>query len=326
VVSAPDAATAVRAALSGTVTVQHLGREFTHTFGRDTVSESRADHKAFWVDVGRGGATVRLEDLAGSRQSDWDYDDRSWRVSVREYPNQTGGEAGRMTVLAEGYNYWFRETPQTEEKAKVEYKVSEYDPDTLLWQYTVTNIDLIVSEPKAIGLVTFDIASDPSVEIIDPWTSTGWDNWVNPEGEPSTFWVGPGEAGHFVVPGQTAYFSFKTPIVPIVESAGMSSVSGFPHIMWFASGTTMAPGEVIVDIDIDVDRDRIPESTKPPAEENAEGSYDEKHEESIGTIVIADRGNVYRTPPPEQPHEPARRRTVIISTNAPDGAKVRAVC
>jgi len=63
-----------------------------------TSSLSPADQQPFRVEVAGDEGRVWLEDLAGLTDLgvDWDYDDRSWRVSVREYTD-SGASGGSMT-------------------------------------------------------------------------------------------------------------------------------------------------------------------------------------------------------------------------------------
>ena len=89
---------AVRLALSGTITASIAGRFAEYRFMPGTSSLSPADQQPFRVEVAGDEGRVWLEDLAGLTDLgvDWDYDDRSWRVSVREYTD-SGASGGSMT-------------------------------------------------------------------------------------------------------------------------------------------------------------------------------------------------------------------------------------
>ena len=110
--------------------------------------------------------------------------------------------------------------------------------------------------------------------------------------------------------GQEADFWFTTKWLPIVPMYGSAWE---PTVTMQAGGTTVGPGKLLIsDIDIDSDRDKMVDGD------------DEALEETIGTILIADKDNVYDPTPQGQLTERAKRREFKVTTpNAAPNDEVR---
>ena len=108
IVTAADQASAIQAALTGSVTASYQGETAPYAFSAATSDVSTASHRAYFLESQPtdGRWRVGLEDLSAPNMQplgvDWDYDDRTWMVDVREYQAPSIGNGDGL--LARYYN------------------------------------------------------------------------------------------------------------------------------------------------------------------------------------------------------------------------------
>ncbi|MFO0852110.1 MAG: hypothetical protein U0871_26630 [Gemmataceae bacterium] len=255
-IQAASAAEAVRAALTGSITVTVGKASSTVTFGPTTAGTADAHHKPFVVRTAGGVGLIQLEDLAGFTNTtpDWDYNDRSWHVAA--YQVGTGGPpavgGGGVTALSGPQNgetvidsYTFTLGDQFYQTATVDYTVWEYAPDVWQWEYVVTNNSINNHAGKSnSGMRSFSIEADPAAGVYDAQTSLypAWDGSKTAPGWGVTLYY----PTSGLMPGNTATFTFKTaprPIVPLPAAAG-----GGGMIPTIAEGQVKGPGVAKVQI------------------------------------------------------------------------------
>lgn len=248
-VGAASPAAAVEAALTGTVTATLSGQSVSYPFGRDAAGTSAADRLPYLVDVSGDTALVWLEDMAGFAgvSPDWDYNDRSWRVDVRRLqddvsppatppPPPDGGTISTLTdPIDSGTFVWSNTFGET---ATVAYTVEWYDPETYLWRYAVTNDNLSVSSLRNLGIGGVEIELCGDITVFDTAIESGVTDWYADPTYP--FWHRHDVDGSYLVPGNTAVFTFKTPPMPIVYTTGTAEV--FARTPTLAHGPIKAPG------------------------------------------------------------------------------------
>jgi hypothetical protein len=246
VVGASSPADAVRAALQGTVTVSIVGQPVGYTFGRDTAGLSVAAHQPFLVEMTGTSGKAWLEDLAGLPELgvDWDYNDRSWGVTVQALEANGkgshngppgGGGVGLMSLIDEDSWTWTDSMGQT---ASVSYEVTADEYGEWTWRYTVTNNDLSVMSKSNYGISSIDIAAEVGAEIYDVEVESGVTGWAADPDYP--YWSRT-EGGSFIAPGGEAVFKFKSLPLPILDVMGMALVAA--HMPMAADGPAKGPGK-----------------------------------------------------------------------------------
>jgi hypothetical protein len=249
VVGASSAADAVRGALQDTVTVSIGGQSVGYTFGRGTAGLTAEAHRPFLVEMDGKSGTVWLEDLAGLPEAgvDWDYDDRSWGVTVQAFEangkGSHGGPSGgggieSFSLIDEDSWTW---TDSIGETASVSYEVTADEYGEWTWRYTVTNNNLSVASKNNYGIGSVDIPAEAGAEIYDVEIESGVTGWLG--GPDYPYWHR-GTSGSYIAPGQTAVFKFKSLPLPILDVTGMALVAAHPPMA--ADGPAKGPGKVDV--------------------------------------------------------------------------------
>ncbi len=280
-VTATSAPLAVRAALSGAVQVQLGNTTTTYTFGPGTASGARADHKPYFVSLpdGRTGF-VRLEDLAAwPSQSDWDYNDRGWQVSVRQVGGGTltgggmtpngggapdGGGGGNdpppppppppppasFPVMGSSTL-----TDMYDQTASVAWEITNPLPDTFHWKYTVTNNNLHeVTQSFNRGMTSYEVGGY-TTGLAN--SKTNVPAWLTESAVARWTWSGTPTG---MASGATGLFEFDTEPRPLVDvTAGAGGMGRYPTL---AIGTVIGPAEppqANLDIDgVADDKEEIP--------------------------------------------------------------------
>lgn len=209
-VDGADTLAAVRAALSGDIYVTLGGQTTTYTFD----STAGDVGSAFSVEVDGEQVRVGFEDMAGQPGCDYDYNDREWVMMVR----QTGSE----TVVYTGSFPWMA---WTEETATVTVTVTQDKPGyegLYHWKYLFENHSFNTSSPGFDqGLGMFILRAPEPSQIANLENSMGWDGYVGLlTGDPElVHWQAP-EFGPRILPGQSGWFSFTSPVCEIADSIG----------------------------------------------------------------------------------------------------------
>lgn len=209
-VDGADTAAAVKAALSGDIYVTLGGQTTTYTFD----STAGDVGSAFSIEVDGEQVRVGFEDMAGQPGCDWDYNDREWVMMVR----QTGSE----TVVYTGSFPW---AAWTNETATVTVTVTQDKPGyegLYHWKYLFENHSFNTSSPGFDqGLGMFILRAPEPSQITNLENSMGWDGYVGLlTGDPElVHWQAP-EMGSRILPGQSGWFSFTSPVCEIADSIG----------------------------------------------------------------------------------------------------------
>lgn len=154
--------------------------------------------------------------MAGQTGCDWDYNDRVWLMMVREIGPEVVVYSGSSTTWTAGPNG----------TATVALTVTENKPGyegRYFWSYTVTNVDFLLLSP----LTQMSLSVSEVGGLDDLTNSLGWVGsvTVNTNAPHLVRWEASGGQTPLGT-GQSATFSFTTPVTGIGEASGQM---GFFH-------------------------------------------------------------------------------------------------
>lgn len=101
-----------------------------YLFGRSTAGLTRDTHQPFVVEMTGKSGQVWLEDLANmpGSESDWDYNDRSWHVTIQAFERggqgsrgNPGSGSGTYSLIDSGSWTWTNSVGQS---ASVSYEIT----------------------------------------------------------------------------------------------------------------------------------------------------------------------------------------------------------
>ena len=249
---ADSAAEAATLALGGTLSVTIAGTTTDYVFGPDTVGATAADQRPFLVTVSGDAVTIAFEDMAGQPGCDYDYNDRGW--------NGVGVAPTGNPVIDGGAWTWEDAAHDT---ATVSLTVTAIDEDTLHWRYRLTN-DTFTTHGQSPGLDHFGLLVDDATAVTN--ITTTLDGWTGSAGGSGVGWSadklgqlsdtgGPNDmGGPYVSIGETAYFEFDTPVIPVTAASGSASGPGqFVGVLGqhppggTPQGPAKGPGEILID-------------------------------------------------------------------------------
>lgn len=228
--TAADATGAVKAAFSGTINVDLGGTTLNHTFG----ANANTPGNAYRIDVDGEQALISLEDIAGLPECDYDYNDRVWMMVVL----QTGPETVVHTSISEWTDgNWTGNVTVTVTADKLGFEGLYH------WNYSFDNFSLNPN-PYDPGMGMFIIRALEPSRIDNLSGPTNWTAEVGVlQGDPQLVcWTADVQYGPRILPGQSANFSFTTPVCLIAASGGEAFDQDYALGI---GGNTMAPDIMI---------------------------------------------------------------------------------
>jgi len=233
---------ALAAAFQGGIQVDLAGAVNNYEFNAGNLGTAASAEKPFLMSVTGTSVLISFEDMAGQPGCDYDYNDRSWTVSLS--PSEPRLVYQGSFPIAGPNPY----TPSQQWIGNIDVEVTEQLTGDYKWEYTVANGNFgdVPNEPQFAGIEDSGIGIfnvlvvDTAASITEPTSTRPWfyvPDFVDPV-RPG--WVaGTENSGAWLMPGESGMFSITTPPRPVVPTA---VEIGTPEYAYTAGTFAVGPG------------------------------------------------------------------------------------
>lgn len=248
VIEAADAATAITTAFGGGISVGGTSYAFS--------SATVGPEQPFQIESSGEQFAIAFEDMAGTTGCDYDYNDRVWLLLVRQVVPNTVVYSGSFPWTSSGGGTATVALTVTQDKTGYEGRYhwnyhltnNSYNPQPVPTGGTGPAVPVATTvgdsptsppPPPPNGMGAFVIRGAEPAGVSDLWSSVGWAGQVGVfGGDPrAVSWQGATGQAQVMI-GQSADFSFTTPVCGIADSTG--NMYG-PQLIQVGGGNAKAP-------------------------------------------------------------------------------------